>query len=115
MIHKPNEFAVITDPVVDLLGGPPHEQQKLAIQASPITYVAKTNAPFLILHGDADNLVHVDQSIRLYDALQKAKVESELIVTPGAGHSLYVFQSKDLMKKVSDFFEKHLKSDSLIE
>jgi len=111
----PEQFAVVAEPVTGLLGGPAHERKELAEKASPITYVEKPNAPFLILHGDEDMLVNVDQSIRLHDALQKAGVESQLIVSKGEGHSGYVFESKNLMTNIAEFFDKYLKQQKKVE
>jgi acetyl esterase/lipase len=54
--------------------------------ASPLTLVSADDAPFLLVHGDADTLVPVQQSILLDEALRKAGVASELIVLEGAGH-----------------------------
>jgi len=45
------------NPVAQLLGGPVAEKRELAKQASPVTYVSKDDPPFLIVHGDKDQLV----------------------------------------------------------
>ena len=46
--------------------------------ASPITYIneQKKFPPFLILHGNQDRVVPFAQSVRFYEALQKAGVIS---------------------------------------
>jgi acetyl esterase len=56
------------------------------IAASPVTHVRVDAPPFLIIHGDADFLVPIDQSERLYDALQGAGATVEFVRVPGAGH-----------------------------
>ena len=40
-----------------LIGGPVQENKEKARKASPLTYVSKDSAPFLIMHGDQDNTV----------------------------------------------------------
>ncbi|WP_020472554.1 alpha/beta hydrolase [Zavarzinella formosa] len=95
-------------PLVKLLGGTTEEKKDLAKQANPITFVAKTNPPFLIVHGDKDPLVPVSQSELLNDALKKAGVDTTLMVIPGAGHGNGVF-TPELVLKYVEFFEKHLK------
>ena len=45
-----------------LFGGTVPEKQTLAKKASPVCYVGKTSAPFLIFHGDKDPLVPLQQS-----------------------------------------------------
>ncbi len=44
-------------PVALLIGGLVQENREKARKASPLTYVSKDSAPFLIMHGDKDNLV----------------------------------------------------------
>jgi hypothetical protein len=48
-----------------LLGGLAEEKRALAEKASPVTDVTKDDAPFLIIHGDTDDLVPQEQSRRL--------------------------------------------------
>ncbi|MEW5837171.1 MAG: alpha/beta hydrolase, partial [Pseudomonadota bacterium] len=58
-----------------LLGGPAQERKDLAALASPLTHVGKKAPPFLIVHGDKDATVPLNQSVILRDALKKAGVE----------------------------------------
>ncbi|HOU14362.1 MAG TPA: alpha/beta hydrolase [Anaerolineae bacterium] len=56
------------------------------VSASPVTYVAADAPPFLIIHGDKDAVVPVEQAQRLHDALRKAGASSELVILQHAGH-----------------------------
>ena len=58
---------------------------KLAV-ASPVTYIDAGDPPFLILHGDQDAVVPLEQSQILFQKLQAAGVQSQLVVVQGAGH-----------------------------
>jgi acetyl esterase/lipase len=49
-------------------------------ESSPITYVDKQSAPFLIIHGTGDTLVPPEQSELLYAALKTAEVEVTLLM-----------------------------------
>src|SRR5207302_149492 len=49
-------------PIVALFGGSLEDHKGLVAQANPITFISKTSAPFLIMHGDKDNLVPLAQS-----------------------------------------------------
>ena len=69
-----------------LFGGPVQDHKEFAEKANPIHYITKDAAPFLIFHGDKDNIVPVAQSKILDEALKAAKVESTLVVIEGAGH-----------------------------
>jgi acetyl esterase/lipase len=97
-----------TNPVVRLLGGKVSEKKDLAIQASPIAHVGKGAPPFLIMHGDEDKLVPLNQSEILRDALQKAGCDVTLRVVKGAGHG-FGNQNAACAKMVAEFFDKHLK------
>jgi acetyl esterase/lipase len=89
-----------------LVGGPIQENLAKAAKANPITYVSKDDPPFLIMHGDKDPLVPLNQSELLEAALKKAEVEVQLHVVPGAGHGFGGAENQGL---VSKFFAKHLK------
>jgi dipeptidyl aminopeptidase/acylaminoacyl peptidase len=55
-------------------------------EASTISHVTPDDAPILIYHGDADELVDVRQARALDRALTRAGVAHELIILPGADH-----------------------------
>lgn len=91
-----------------LLGGTITTHLELARAASPLYAVDKDSAPFLILHGDKDGTVPLQQSESLHAALQKAGVESTLKVLPGAGHGGGAFMSPENLLVIADFFDRHL-------
>jgi acetyl esterase/lipase len=83
---------------------------ELGRQISPITHVSSDDPPTLIIHGDADKLVPIQQAEILVQALKGAGVEAELVTKPGAAHGW-----PDLPKDVdrfADWFDKHLKRSS---
>jgi acetyl esterase/lipase len=70
-----------------LLGGPVAEREKEAAAASALSYAAASASPMLIIHGEKDSLVPVDQSRRFEAALTKAGARASLLVLPDAGHN----------------------------
>lgn len=92
-----------------LLGGVPSEKRDLAAKASPVKYATKDDAPFLIVHGDQDKLVPLEQSEFLLEALQKAGVECELLVVKDNAHGGPGFDTPEMRAKIQSFFDKHLK------
>ncbi len=56
------------------------------VSASPVTYARSDAPPFLIIHGDKDAIVPVEQAHRLHDALRQAGASSELMILQHAGH-----------------------------
>lgn len=83
------------------------EHLEAATLASPIQHVSPDDPPFLIVHGERDKIVPVEQSERLAKALSAAKVQVEFVKLPDAAHEDLV--AKTDMSKVIAFFDKHLK------
>jgi acetyl esterase/lipase len=95
------------DVVARLFGGPVMEHQDLAKKASPLYFVDKNSAPMLLMHGDKDSLVPVQQSRDLHAALEKAGVESKLQIYPNADHGGPRFTDEAARKLMVDFVEQH--------
>jgi acetyl esterase/lipase len=74
---------------------------------SPYYHASADDPPTLIIHGDADKLVPIQQAERMVGALKEAGAEAKLVVKPGAAHGW-----ADLPKDISqfaDWFDEHLK------
>ena len=100
-------------PTSILIGGPVQENVDAATRASPITYVTPDNPPFLIMHGELDPIIPVNQAELLYEALQAAGVDSTLIVVEGMGHGFGPQGCPaDLALLQWEFFDRHLKGES---
>jgi acetyl esterase/lipase len=96
-------------PIRLLLGGPIAENKEKAERANPITFVSKETAPFLIMHGDQDKTVPLNQSELLVTALKKAGVEVTMKVVEGSGHGGPAFLNEENKQLIQQFFDKHLK------
>ena len=95
-----------------VIGGPLRENADKVTQANPITHITRNSPPFLIIHGENDEVVPPDQSHILYEALLKADVEAGMHVVPNAGHGFEVAtqeQLDEINRMVVDFFNSHLK------
>lgn len=77
-----------------------------------LPYVTKDDAPFMLVHGDADKTVPFSQSEKLDEALKKAGVEVTFVPIKGAGHGGAQFQSAEMNEKYQAFFDKHLKKST---
>ena len=64
----------------------PKAREAIGRAASPITHVTKGNAPTLLVHGDKDDLIPLQQAEVMAAKFNAADVLSELIVVPGDGH-----------------------------
>jgi acetyl esterase/lipase len=89
-----------------LLGGPLEKDNAKAIVASPIHYVSKDDPPFLIVHGEGDRVIPVEQSQRFYEELKKAGVNATLKILPQVGHEGVLMEA---VKDAQVFFDATLK------
>jgi dipeptidyl aminopeptidase/acylaminoacyl peptidase len=67
---------------------------------------------FLIVHGDRDFTVLINQSELLYEALQEAGIEVTFHVVEGAGHGFQGASAEQLAeidRLVDVFFDAHLR------
>jgi acetyl esterase/lipase len=98
-----------------LLGGAVDERKDAARQASPMTYVSADDPPFLILHGEDDPTVPIEQSEMFDTALRKAGVDSTFIRVKAAGHGFRPGSDpspEEIRERVIAFFDKHLKPET---
>ncbi len=97
--------------VARLIGEPVQKNKEKAAKASPLHYVTKYAAPFLIMQGDQDDVVPPSQSVKLAAALRQAGVEVTLQVYKGSGHGGRAFTSPESWKLIEDFFARHLHAE----
>ena len=75
-------------------------------EISPAQHISKQTPPCLIIHGDKDDLVPMQQSTLFLDKLKAQGVTAELVVKSGAGHGWGNAEPEiELMAK---FFDKIL-------
>jgi len=83
------DSGVVQDSFISLLGNVAPSRLGLALQdASPVTYVAPGDPPFLIFQADNDEIVYPRQSQDLTWDLAAAGVPVTLVVVHGGGHEL---------------------------
>lgn len=92
-----------------LIGAAPLDRPDLAKVASPVSYVDENDPPFLIIHGEKDDLVSPRQSQLLHSWLKVKGVPSELIIVPGAPHFGAMFDHEEIRNKVMGFLRNELK------
>ena len=69
------------------LGAAPEQAPGLAVDASPVSHATGAAPPILLVSGDRDTTVPLDQSVRLRDALLAAGARDVVLeVVPGADH-----------------------------
>jgi len=79
-------------------------------QISPVSHVSSDDPPTLIIHGDQDKLVPLQQSELIVDKLKKVGVQTNLMVKKGAGHGWFGLDKDET--QLIDWFDKYLKKVS---
>lgn len=94
---KTKQFVLIRDE---------EKRRQIAREISPVTHVTKDAPPTLILHGDADKLVPIQQSEEMKTKLEACGVPVKLVVKPGAGHG-WADWTKDIAV-FADWFDTYI-------
>jgi acetyl esterase/lipase len=90
------------------LGGDYAKHPELWREASPVFHVAKSNAPFLIIHGTQDHDVPIAQSQELNDKLAAAGVPVSFVKIDD-GHTFQTPENRRrLAMETLEFFNKYL-------
>jgi acetyl esterase/lipase len=95
---KLKAFVLITDE---------EKRREIGRKISPIYHVSADDPPTLIIHGDADKLVPIQQAESIIAKFKEVGVPAELVVKKGAAHGW-----KDMSKDrsiIADWFDKYLK------
>jgi acetyl esterase/lipase len=95
--------------LVRLLGAAPKDAEQLARLASPVFQVTAGDPPLLLLHGDQDPQMPINQSHELEGAYERHGLDAELIVVHGAAHGGDAFYSPENVERVARFLNAHLK------
>lgn len=76
---------------------------------SPINAVDKVKIPLLLIHGERDDVVNIDQSEDFYDELKDANKEVKFVKLAEEGHYLLQEKSKvSILKALEKFLKPHL-------
>ncbi len=86
------------------------EHSELYTKASPLTYADSIRTPLLLVHGDADIVVPIQQSEILYDRMKRSGKDVELITYKGEGHGWARKETRDdAYRRAAEWFDKHLR------
>jgi acetyl esterase/lipase len=74
---------------------------------SAVTHVTTDDPPTILIHGDQDKAVPVQQSRQLMDRLNETNVPARLVVREGVGHAYPGWEADT--KLIADWFDTHLR------
>lgn len=76
---------------------------------SPINHVEKMQGSYLLVHGSADDNVHVQNTMRMISALVDADKQFDLFIYPDKNHGIYGGNTRmHLYNKMTRFIEENL-------
>ena len=81
-------------------------REEIGRAISPAYHVDSDDPPVLLIHGDKDVLVPLQQSKLLEEKLKEAGVEVKLVVRPGKGHGWPDIKPDTI--EIADWFDAHL-------
>lgn len=87
----------------------PQENASGYDENSPINHVSKLKGDFLLVHGSADDNVHVQNTMRLAEALIQADKQFDWAIYPDKNHGIYGGNTRlHLYKKMTNFINEKL-------
>lgn len=92
-----------------LLGSQPEENPELAKLASPVFHVDRNDPPLLMIHGDQDPQVPINQSHELHGRYKQLGLTVEFEVIHGGAHGGPQFYDETRIDLVDRFFSRHIR------
>ena len=87
----------------------PQENESGYDENSPINHVDKLKGDFLLVHGSSDDNVHLQNTMRLAEALIQADKQFDWAVYPDRNHGIYGGNTRlHLYKKMTNFIHETL-------
>jgi dipeptidyl aminopeptidase/acylaminoacyl peptidase len=94
-------------------GADPYDQGGVHDRFNPFANVRAIRTPTLILHGEEDRDVPVEQAYLLHRALKELGVETSLVVYPREPHGFTEYAHKqDLFTRIRNWMIRHLGPDA---
>ena len=78
---------------------------------SPLSHVDKLKGKYLLIHGSADDNVHVQNTMRMVEALIQANKQFDWMIYPDKNHGIYGGNTRlHLYNKMTNFLNDNLKN-----
>jgi len=100
------DFHKARDEDPNLVRDVPLESVRSFLKVKPIEYCQKIDIPIMFIHGDADTIVPMDHSVRMYDLV---KCKKEIKIIKGAPHPLPTSDYKEeVFKHAVEWFVQNI-------
>lgn len=83
-------------------------EYKIAQEASPIFHVSPDDPPFLLIHGDMDEIVPVTHSKNMHKKLIEMQVVSKLMIVAGGAHGPGLVDTPEMKREYVNWMNEYL-------
>lgn len=91
--------------------GDPEKDREALRELSPITHIAKVEAPLLLIQGASDPRVPIGEAVQMHAALEERGQRTKMIIFPDEGHGTQKRENKVLeIGHTLDFFVANLQA-----
>jgi len=92
----------------------PQENASGYDENSPINHVEKLKGAYLLVHGSGDDNVHVQNTMRMKNALIEANIQFDSEIYPDRTHGIYRGKNTrlHLYNKMTNFIDDHLRKNN---
>jgi dipeptidyl aminopeptidase/acylaminoacyl peptidase len=107
--HSFHAQSRINDWDMRFLGGNPLDQPELYREHSAITFASRVQTPTLIIHGEVDQDVPINQAHAFYHALRECHVPVEFVIYPREPHGILEREHlRDFEERILKWLERYL-------
>ena len=102
----------VTMPEFDLNPGDPSNAAaiRLAYDSAPVAHMDRWRAPVLLMLGDADPIVNIEQTTALAAVLRGKQIPVDVLMIPGEVHFLLRWSSwNTVFEAARSYFDRHLR------
>lgn len=87
----------------------PQENEEGYKESSPINHLSDMNIPLLVMHGTADDNVHLMNTMQYVSVMQSHGRFCDMFLYPNMNHSIYGCDSRlNVYSKMLDYFDKNM-------
>lgn len=104
----------LPSPIELMLGGKVADKAAAARNASPLTFIDRSDPPFLLIHGSKDPVVPYAESVKMEAALRAAGVPVLFQTVEGGGHGDFGAAQAPVAERTRLFFEQQFYDPKIV-
>jgi acetyl esterase/lipase len=105
-LYQYNKKSWVPNAITAFIGGSPQEMAVEYERASPVSYVYRDSPPILVIHGDIDRDIPIEQAFLLDERMNEVGASHALMIKKNQGHNDFT-----ATPEAFEFFDKYLKQE----